>query len=305
MTLDRLRIFVAVAEREHVTSAARALNLSQSAVSNALAALEAEHAVSLFDRVGRGVALNEIGRAFLPEARAVLARAASAEAMLADMSALRRGRLTIFASQTIARYWLPSRLVAFHKAWPGVELHVQNGNTREATQAVRDGLAEIGLVEGAVDEPLLLQARIGTDRLAVMVAPDHPWAGLARLDARDLVSSPWVLREPGSGTRSTLEEQLRKSGVDPADLLVAMTLPSNEAVLAAAEAGAGATALSESVAHAAIASGRLVVAPFALPERPFRLLRHNERHRSRAGDAFAKLITGLDSVPQGAVGGGA
>ena len=81
-TLERLRIFVAVAEREHVTAAARALNLTQSAVSNAIAALEAEHDVHLFDRVGRGVVLNQTGRTFLPEAKAVLARAAAAEALI-------------------------------------------------------------------------------------------------------------------------------------------------------------------------------------------------------------------------------
>jgi len=99
-----------------------------------------------------------------------------------------------------------------------------------------------------------------------------------------------VLREPGSGTRSSLEAALREAGVNPADLPVAMTLPANEAVLAAAEAGAGATALSESVAHASVAAGRLVRAPFSLPERPFRLLRHSDRYRSRAGDAFVQAL---------------
>lgn len=292
MTLERLRIFVAVAEREHVTSAARALNLTQSAVSNAIAALEAEHGVRLFDRVGRGVALNEMGRAFLPEARAVLARAAAADAVLADMSALRRGRVTIFASQTIASYWLPRRLVAFHAVHPGVELQVEIGNTREAAEAVLSGVAEIGLVEGDVDAPALVQTRIGSDRLAVIVAPDHPWAGRRALAAKDLLSSPWVMREVGSGTRSTLEDAVREAGVDPAGLPVAMTLPSNEAVLAAAEAGAGATALSESVARAAIAAGRVAVAPFVLAERPYRLLRHAERYRSRAGEIFAQSLTG-------------
>ena len=290
MTLERLRIFVAVAERQHVTAAARALNLTQSAVSNALAALEAEYDIHLFDRVGRGVTLNETGRAFLPEARAVLARAAAAEAALTDLSALRRGRLSIHASQTIASYWLPRRLVAFHEAYPGVELDVAIGNTREVAEAVLQGLAEIGLVEGAVEDPALSQTRVGSDRLTVVVAPDHPWARQRRLDAADLVSSPWVLRERGSGTRSTLEEAVRAAGVDPATLPIAMTLPANEAVLAAAEAGAGATALSESVAQASVAAGRLVVAPFHLPERPFRLLRHRDRYRSRAGDAFAVLM---------------
>src|SRR3546814_1957354 len=73
MTLDQLRIFVAVAEREHVTQAARALNLTQSAVSAAIATLEDRHGAHLFDRVGRGITLPEAGRAFLPEARAGLA----------------------------------------------------------------------------------------------------------------------------------------------------------------------------------------------------------------------------------------
>ncbi|PVM84539.1 LysR family transcriptional regulator [Caulobacter radicis] len=291
MTLERLRIFVAVAERQHVTAAARDLNLTQSAVSNAVAALEAEHGIRLFDRVGRSVELNEMGRVFLPEARAVLSRAAAAEAVLADMGALRRGRVSVFASQTIAGYWLPPRLVRFHRDHPNVDLQVQIGNTQVAAQAVLDGVAEIGLVEGAVEEAALLQARVGTDRLAVMVAPDHPWAGRRRLSASDLVSSPWVLREPGSGTRSTLEEALGEAGVEPGDLQVAMSLPSNEAVLGAAEAGGGATALSESVARAALAAGRLVVAPFVLRERPFRLLRHADRYRSRAGEAFARSVS--------------
>lgn len=290
MTLERLRIFVAVAERQHVTAAARALNLTQSAVSNAIAALEAEHDVRLFDRVGRGVALNATGAAFLPEARAVLARAAAAEAALADMSALRRGRLTIFASQTIASAWLPRRLAAFHAAHPGVELDVAIGNTREAAEAVLTGAAELGLVEGEIDQPALDQTVVGSDRLAVLVTPDHPWAGMRRLDAATLATHPWVLREAGSGTRSTLEAALRRAGVDPDALSIAMTLPSNEAVLAAAEAGAGATALSESVAYGSVAAGRLATVAFTLPERPFRLLRHRERYRSKAGDAFVEAM---------------
>lgn len=290
MTLERLRIFVAVAERQHVTAAARALNLTQSAVSNAIAALEAEHDVHLFDRVGRGVVLNATGQAFLPEARAVLARAAAAEAALADLSALRRGRLTIFASQTIASAWLPRRLAAFHAAHPGVELDVAIGNTREVAEGVLSGAAELGLVEGEIDQTLLDQTVVGSDRLAVLVTPDHPWAGLRRLEAQTLTTQAWVLREAGSGTRSTLETALRNAGVDPAALSITMTLPSNEAVLAAAEAGAGATALSESVAYASVAAGRLVTAAFSLPERPFRLLRHSERYRSRAGDAFVAAM---------------
>ncbi len=82
VTLDQLRIFVAVAERQHVTRAAEALNLAQSAASAAIASLESRHGTKLFHRVGRHIELTEVGRAFLDEARAVLARAAAAELML-------------------------------------------------------------------------------------------------------------------------------------------------------------------------------------------------------------------------------
>ena len=290
MTLEQLRIFVAVAERQHVTTAARALNLTQSAVSNAVAALEQRHGIRLFDRVGRGIVLNEAGRVFLGEARGVLARARAAEAALADMAMLRRGRLAIFASQTIASYWLPRRLVAFHSRHPGVELDVSVGNTREAARAVLDGTAELGFVEGEVDEPALGQEVVGSDQLVLLVPPGDARAAQARLCTSDLLSMSWVLRERGSGTRSSLEAALALAGLDVGALTVAMTLPSNEAVLAAVEAGAGATAVSENVARASLAAGRLIRAPFALPVRSFRLLRHTERYRSRAADAFVSEL---------------
>lgn len=295
MTLEQLRSFVAVAERQHVTEAARALNLTQSAVSNAIAALERRHGVALFDRIGRGIALNETGRVFLAEARAVLARAGLAETVLSELGGLRRGRLTIFASQTIAGYWLPPYLVRFHGRYPGIELDVAVGNTREAAQAVLDGAAELGFVEGAVAHPALARLRVGGDRLVVLVHPDHAWAGSGALVAAELAGMPWVLRERGSGTRSSFEAALTEAGGDPQRLTVAMTLPSNEAVLTAAEAGAGATALSEQVARGALAAGRLVEAGYRLPDRQFHLLRHGERPLSRAADAFVSGIgQGMD-----------
>ncbi len=290
MTLEQLRIFVAVAERQHVTAAARALNLTQSAVSNALAALEARHGIQLFDRIGRGIALNETGRVFLAEARGVLARAQAAEAALADMAARRRGRLAIFASQTIASYWLPRRLVAFHGRHPGIELDVSIGNTREAARAVLDGTAELGLVEGEVDAPALRQQLVDTDQLVLLVPQDDPAARSRPLRTHDLLAMSWVLRERGSGTRSSREAALASAGIEVDALTVAMTLPSNEAVLAAVEAGAGATALSETVAGPSLRAGRLVRGAFELPVRHFRLLRHRERYRSRAADVFVSEL---------------
>ena len=91
MTLEQLRVFVAVAERQHVTRAAAVLNLTQSAVSAAIAALEARHGTKLFHRVGRGVELTEAGALFLVEARAILARVEAAGLVLSELSNLKRG----------------------------------------------------------------------------------------------------------------------------------------------------------------------------------------------------------------------
>jgi DNA-binding transcriptional LysR family regulator len=99
MTLDQLRVFVAVAEREHVTRAAEALNLAQSAASASIAALEARHGTKLFHRVGRRIELTEAGAIFLVEARAVLARAETAELILLELGGLRRGTLVVQASR--------------------------------------------------------------------------------------------------------------------------------------------------------------------------------------------------------------
>jgi DNA-binding transcriptional LysR family regulator len=292
MTLDQLRVFVAVAERQHVTRAADALHLTQSAVSGALAALEARHAVRLFDRVGRGVALSVEGAAFLREARAVLAAAAAAEAALTDLSGLRRGTLSLRASQTVVACWLPFRLVRFHAAYPGIALDVGMGNSAEVARAVAEGATELGIVEGAVQAPDLERTVVGGDRLVLVAAPGHAWSGGRAPDAASLQAARWVMREHGSGTRTTLEEALAAIGVDPARLDVAMTLPGNEAVLAAVQAGAGVAALAESVAADALAATRLIAVPFDLPRRDYVLLRHRERYRSRASTAFVALLTG-------------
>ena len=290
MTLEQLRIFVAVAERQHVTKAAHALNLAQSATSAAIAALEARHGAKLFHRVGRGIELTQAGALFLPEARAVLARAGAAELALAELGGLERGTLSVHASQTIASYWLPRHLVAFHRAYPKIEIALAVGNTAQVAASVHEGMAELGFVEGAVDDPMLSSVTVARDRLVLVVGPEHPWATRRRIAAQDLPGTAWVLREAGSGTRSAFEGALSGFGLRPADLKVALTLPSNEAVRGAVEAGLGATVISASVAAPSLEAGLLHEVALALPERAFHVLRHRERYHSRAADALLALI---------------
>ena len=177
MTLEQLRIFVAVAERLHMTQAARALRVTQSAASAAVAALESRHGVLLFNRVGRGLELSQAGRVFLPEAKAVLARAEAASRALDELAGLERGSIAIAASQTVANYWLPERLTAFARAHPALTISLTVGNTRQVAEAVLDGLADVGFVEGVVENEALKAAVVGGDRLSLYGAPDHPLVG--------------------------------------------------------------------------------------------------------------------------------
>jgi DNA-binding transcriptional LysR family regulator len=290
MTLEQLRVFVAVAERQHVTRAAEALNIVQSAVSASIAALEGRHGAKLFNRVGRGIELTEAGALFLAEARAVLARAESAELVLSELGGLKRGALSVHASQTIAGYWLPRHLVAFHRAYPGVAIRLSIGNTAQAAAAVRGGEADLGFVEGEVDDPVLISDSIARDQLVIVVGPEHPWGERKSLVKDDLMEVDWVLREPGSGTRAGFEHALEGLGLSPHKLRVALELPSNEAVRAAVESGMGATAVSASVAAPGLEAGLLHQADFMLPARSFYALRHAERYRSRAAETLIDII---------------
>jgi DNA-binding transcriptional LysR family regulator len=290
MTLEQLRIFVAVAERQHVTQAARALNLAQSAASHAIAALEARHDTRLFDRVGRRIELTEAGRVFLVEARAVLARAEMAELALSEFGSLKRGTLSVQASQTIASYWLPRRLVAFRHAFPQIEIGLAIGNTAQVAEAVESGTAELGFVEGAVESEHFDSTVVAHDQLVVVVGLEHPWVGRSRLGPQDLAKGEWVLREAGSGTRSVFEDAMAALGIASDTLQIVLELPSNEAVRGAVEAGLGATAISASVAAPSIEAGLLHQTTFRLPAREFHVLRHRDRYRSRVADALLKLV---------------
>jgi DNA-binding transcriptional LysR family regulator len=293
MTLDQLRIFAEVAERGHVTRAAEALGLSQSAASAAIAALEGSYQVKLFDRVGRGIQLTETGRIFLREARAVLDRAGMARSVLQDLAGSPAGPVSIAASQTIATYWLPRRLAAFQAANPRVRLNVVIRNTHDVETAVVEGEANVGLVEGPTGHPALTRQQIDHDDLVLVVAADQPPLPVNDSGRLDLRAITWVVREAGSGTRRGLEDLALREGLSLDDLTICLVLPSNEAVREAIEAGAGATVISRHVVASAIAARALTAIPVELPPREYALLLHRDRHATLAQQTLVAHLTGV------------
>lgn len=289
MTLEQLAIFIAVAEREHLTRAADAIHLTPSAVSSAIKNLEQHYGVELFHRIGRRIELTDTGRVFLGEARETLARARSAELVLSELGGLMRGTLSVHASQTIASYWLPQRLMAFRAAYPGIALTLTLGNTRTVAQAVIGGEADLGFVEGELDEPALAAIPVDEDQLTILVAPTHPWASGGKIVPPMLAGTNWIMREEGSGTRSVFETALSAMDVAPATLPVALVLPSNESILSALAGGQCAAALSRLAARSHLDAGHLVAIDLPLGSRTFLSLHHKERHRSRAALELARL----------------
>jgi len=289
MTLEQLRVFVTVAETLNMRRAGEILHLTQPAVSAAVAALETRYSTALFDRIGRGLGLSAAGRAFLPEAQAVLARAAESQRVLDDLAGLVRGEVKIAASQTLANYWLPPQMARFATAWPEVELPLTVGNTAQTVEAVLAGEADIGFVEGTVNTASLRIQRVGGDRLSFYVSPRHPLVG-QRVKKRELRDAVWVMREPGSGTREHLAAGLAVLGLALEDLTIRLVLPSNSAVLEAVEAGEFIAAVSDLAAASRLAAGKLVRLDGSLPPRAFHLVIHRARRPSRAAKAFVDAI---------------
>jgi DNA-binding transcriptional LysR family regulator len=292
MTLEQLRIFIAVAEREHVTQAAKALNLTQSATSAAVAALETRYATKLFDRVGRRIILTQAGKLFLVEAKSVVARAEAAEKVLADLAGLERGSLTIGASQTAGNYWLPAIVHAYKSRFPGIAVSLEIGNTETVSADVGAGIADLGFIEGEIDDPALSVTPIADDEMVLVVAPSHPLAQQPLSPVSQITQASWVVREVGSGTRAVLETALSKLGIEMCDLDIALELPSNEAVRGAVEAGSGITILSKLVVAASLKAKTLVALDVQLPKRRFFALRHKERYFTRAEREFLTVAAG-------------
>ena len=289
MTLDQLRVFAAVAERSHVTRAAHALGMTQSATSAAIASLERLSGVKLFNRVGRGIELTEAGRRFLPEAKNVIERAAIARAILEQSAETESGTVSVGASQTIANHWLPRRLAAFREAYPAIRLDITIGNTQTVEDAVVSGDLDIGMVEGPTTHQILIRTIVDSDRPVLVTSPGMsvPLLSTGRID---LASLPWIVREEGSGTRNALHQLCERMGV-PFDMLrIRLVLPSNEAVREAVEAGAGAAVISEQVVAASVETGRLSVVPVDLPQRDFALLRHSQRVMTPAQRALVSTL---------------
>lgn len=291
MNIAQLRTFVAVVEHASFSEAARALGLSQPAVTMQVQALEADLGVTLLDRRYRKVEVTEAGRTLLPHARKVMADVESARGELENLSDTVSGRLDIAASTTPGQYVLPRLLGGFLRAFPEVGVTLRVFDTSEVIERVEAGEAHLGMTGAEVPGARVVFEHLGNDDLVMVCPPGHEIATREKVMLADLVDEQFIVRESGSGTRMVAEDVLRRGGVDPAELRVVIELGTNEAVLSAVEGGMGIGIVSTWVAEKAIKLGtvsRVSVPEFPL-ERPLFLVLPRTT-LTRAADALTDYL---------------
>lgn len=255
MNVSQLRTFVAVVDHGSFSAAAKALSISQPAVTMQVQALEADTGATLLDRKYRRIDLTEAGRTLLPHARRVLEQLEQAKDEITALSGQVTGRLSIAASTTPGVYVIPRLLGSFLSAYPEVGVTIAVHDTAEVVAAVESGGAQIGVTGGIVRGARVTFEEIGVDDLIAICPPDHPLAKRAGAPIADLAEETWIFREAGSGTRQVAEKFLTHHGVDTQELRVAVELGTGEAIVSAVEGGLGIAMLSRHVAAKALAAG--------------------------------------------------
>ena len=307
MTLDQLRIFLAVAEHLHFTRAAEELYITQPAVSAAIQNLEQEYGIKLFHRIGRHIEIAQAGKLLQLEAEKILNQVTLTERGLRELNNLQRGELKLGSSLTIGNYWLPSKISEFKRQYPGIEIKCTLANTEEICVGTATGQFDLGLIEGEVKASLqntLEYDIIGSDRLQIVVGKTHPWFEYPKISLTQLHQTPWVMREPGSGTQQRFEEALQNWGINLDQLNVTLVFNSGEMAKAAVESGVGATGISELMVKKELQLETLRAIQMIDDRkdsginveivRPFYKLKHRQRFQTAISKAFEQIL--LSSV---------
>jgi DNA-binding transcriptional LysR family regulator len=254
--LPHLETFAKAAELSSFTAAARALGLTQAAVSQRIAGLEADLGVSLFRRQGGRVWLTDAGRRLHDYAQRILALHREAREQLTGRPEPLTGELSLAASSIPGEHILPGLLTTFRQRHPHVQVRATVVDSQAALAQVEQGQAHLGLV-GRKGGPHLESRCFARDRMALVVPADHPWARRRRVSLEELCGQPLVLREAGSGSRWCLEQALARAGKSLADLRVALELGSNEGIQEAVRRGLGLAVLSIYAVQKEVQSGTL------------------------------------------------
>ncbi len=270
MDFHQLRVFVEVARQKNFSRAAESIFLTQPTVSAHIKALENEIGAPLFDRSQRELQLTDAGQILLRFARELLGVKEEALAAIQKKYNVVKGHLELASSSVPGVYLLPGLLKGFHSAYPEATFSVLLRDTKYVLQNIRDYSFELGFVGEAGNREGLSQVKLLEDELVLIASPETSisagrGSGVAEGDllpstALDSCTHlPFIMREPGSATRKTLEKAMQQSFGDRKMLRVVAYVESQEAIKEAVKAGLGITVISKKAVQKERETGELNV----------------------------------------------
>ncbi|HWF35267.1 MAG TPA: LysR family transcriptional regulator [Solirubrobacteraceae bacterium] len=253
ITVTQLTAFLAVVRGGSVTAAADELIVTQPSVSAAIAALSRELGSELFERAGRGIRPTDAGTAFAPYAEDVMGLLDQGRRAAREAAAVAASKLKIAAVTTAAESFVPPLMRAFGQDHPGLELALDVGNRQRVLERVLSHAADVAITGRPPADDRLIAMPIMDNEIVCITSPEDRLAGNGPISAADLADRAWLLREPGSGTRTLGEQFLADRDLAPETL----TLGSNGAIKQAARVGLGVSLLSRAAVQAEIEAGLL------------------------------------------------
>jgi len=253
-TLHQLRIFQAVAEHNSFARAAKALHLSPPTLSLQVKQLAETVGQPLFEQLGKKIYLTAAGKILSQASQDISQRMDLLSAELAALQGMERGSLKL-AILTTVKYTVPKLLGGFCAAHPGIDVAMVVGNRESLLQRLASNQDDLYIM-GQPPQHLNLVCEDFADNPLVLVAPpNHPLVGKRRIEPARLRQEPFILREPGSGTRLTMEQFFAEQGFSPINRL---EVGSNEAIKQTVAGGLGLAVLSATTVVSELALGELV-----------------------------------------------
>ena len=292
MDLWRLHIFCRVVELRSFSRAAEAVYLSQPTVSSHIKDLENHFECKLVDRLGREVIPTKAGSLLYDYATRIIALKQEAENALTEFQGKIKGHLTIGGSTIPAGYILPPLLGKFKQDYPGVVVTLIQGDTKRIITDTLKGRVEMGIVGAKAQEAQLVQKKIIDDEMFLIVPRKHSWASKRQVGMDELMREPFIMREPGSGTRKSMEQVFEKAGQSLGALNVVAEMGSTEGIRQGIKAGVGVSILSECAVGEELAAGSLkkVKVQGLSFKRAFYLTVHRHRTQSPLCRTFIEFL---------------
>jgi DNA-binding transcriptional LysR family regulator len=254
-TFRQLEVFEAIARLRSFTRASEELHLTQPTVSMQMKKLTDAVGLPLFEQVGRKIYLTEAGKELEITAREIMKSLERCDMSIAEMCGLRKGKLRLAVVST-AKYFVPRILGDFSRLHPGVEVALKVTNRQRVLERAADNLDDL-YIFSLPEHHMELDARpFMQNELVVMAHPDHPLAGKRNIPMERIAQEPFLMRELGSGTRTTVESIFNQHGVRPS---IRMELGSNEAIKQAIIGGLGISILSRHTMGAEGVAGEPVI----------------------------------------------